>query len=62
MKKRLNLLVLLLFIVIFGVIDSIEYILSKDFGIQMIGNVALYLFEIIVTILLVKVSSKGDGE
>jgi hypothetical protein len=44
--------------VIFGVIDSIEYILSKDFGIQMIGNVALYLFEIIVTILLVKVSSK----
>ncbi len=58
MKRRLNIIVLLLFIVIFGVIDSIEYILSKDFGIQMIGNVALYLFEIIVTILLVKVSSK----
>ncbi len=58
MKRRLILIVLLLFIVIFGVIDSIEYILSKDFGIQMIGNVALYLFEIIVTILLVKVSSK----
>ncbi len=53
MKRRLILIVLLLFIVIFGVIDSIEYILSKDFGIQMIGNVALYLFEIIVTILLV---------
>ncbi len=58
MKRRLILIVLLLFIVIFGVIDSIEYILSKDFGIQMIGNVALYLFEIIVTILLVKRNSK----